>query len=335
MTSESYYFIPLEDQARYSVKSMDRPHSPAQLWSYRVPSPPRLIVPPPNLSITGTPELQILQNAAHNFESSGFANTEFLKTVTYNNFIKTNTMLEWQYEDRRNAQQVLPFLYLGPSSAARDTQFLLREGITMVIAVRNILIAQARMLWSKPAEALNLEMKAIDVAGNQELIAQFSRGIEMINEHLSRVYRNTGPTTANGSDGVGRKTGKILIFCETGNERSAALIVAYIMAMYSHDVVTAIQIVQAQRFAVAFDDSLRNTLLTYEGILKAQRDSVQATMSQASHKQKAVALGPANGKIKRSYEDYDDEDMDMEMDGDGQVETNGVLSREGYEPFHQ
>ena len=254
------------------------------------------------------------------FESSGFTNTDFLAKVTYNNFLKSNAMLEWKYEERRKAQQVLPFLYLGPSSAAKDKAFLEREGITMVLAVRNTLSAQARLLGSRVAQEMGIHTEAVDVAGNQELIAAFPRGIELINQHLSQVYKM--------QEGIvgSERMGKVLIFCESGNERSASMVVAYVMAMYSKDLITAVQIVQAQRFAVAFDDGMRNLLCTYESILRAKRDVMKVGIG-------GMNGGGAAGKGKRALA-RDDEDEDM-VDFGG-VEASDVerfLGREARAPF--
>lgn len=70
---------------------MATPHAPAQSWSFRVPSPPRIIVPPPALNSFGVPDLHVVQNASYDFESSGFKNAEFLQTVTYGNFMTINS----------------------------------------------------------------------------------------------------------------------------------------------------------------------------------------------------------------------------------------------------
>ena len=72
---------------------MAGPHSPAQGWSWHVPSPPRIIVPPPALNANGIPDLHVVQDTAFDFEPSGFANAEFLQTVTYGNLISSNNML--------------------------------------------------------------------------------------------------------------------------------------------------------------------------------------------------------------------------------------------------
>lgn len=252
-------------------------------------------------------------------------------------------MLEWKYEQRRMAQQILPFLYLGPMSVAKDRNFLEREGITMVIAVRNTMSAQARLLGSKAAQELGIRTQMIDVAGNQELIAAFPRAIEAINSHLSEMYKQHQVRRTNAAAGahinLQSTPGRVLVFCESGNERSATLVTAYIMAMYATDLVKAIQIVQAQRFAVAFDDSLRNLLLTYEIILKARRDVVQADNGLFSVHGGVRALGASvqndNGAGKRSKRTFDDTyDDDMETDGGNVHLDHGRFEmRDGAAPF--
>ena len=251
-------------------------------------------------------------------------------------------MLEWKYEQRREAQQILPFLYLGPMSAAKDRNFLQRKGITMVIAVRNTKSAQARLLGSKAAQELGIDTTMIDVAGNQELIAAFPRAIEAINSHLSAMYKQDQvrrtQAAATGND-LHSTPGRVLVFCESGNERSATLVTAYIMAMYSTDLIKTIQIVQAQRFAVAFDDSLRNLLLTYEMMLKAKRDVVQADNwslgAPGRVKSTSASMESASEAGRRSKRAFDETyDDDMEVDEENAHLDHGRFEmRDGSAPF--
>jgi len=293
-------------------------HSPTQAWSYRVPSPPRVNVPPPTLDRRGMPEINLGQVGSMDFGSTGFANAEFLKAVNIDDLVTRNAMLDWKYEQRRQAQQILPFLWLGPVAAARDTNFLQRTNITMVIAVRNTLSAQARLLGSKAAEALGIQSETIDVAGNPELIAAFPRAIEMINLHLSKAYQveQSRSATRNGTD-VSDAPGKVLVFCETGNERSAAVVVAYIMAMYSVKCVKVIQLAQAQRFAVSIDDSMKHLLQTYESMLKAKRDVFSAGNGVWQSNPTPVRQNDVNSEPRRNSKRTLDEVYDeMEVDGD-------------------
>lgn len=81
---------------------------------------------------------------------------------------------EWKYESRRQAQSILAFLYLGPSSAARDGKFLKEQGITMLLVIRDTATASSGLLsGQRIAKELGIVSKAIDVQGTQELIHSF------------------------------------------------------------------------------------------------------------------------------------------------------------------
>ena len=308
-----------------------------------MPSPPRIIVPPPALNGSGMPDLTIEHAPSRDFESSGFENVEFLRTVTYGDFMTANNMLDWKYEQRRMAHRILPFLYLGPVSAARDKDYLQAEGITMVLAIRNTMSAQAKLLGSKAASDLHIQHAAIDVAGNQELIAAFPRATELINSHLSTMYNRQQVKSAMhnlniAQDGaVTPGKGKVLVFCESGNERSAAVVAAYMMAMYSMDLIKTIQIVQAQRFCVSLDDSLKNLLHSYEIILQAKRDVAASGIPWAPeaplHKPQTINKPTRSAKsVKRTLDDA--YDMDMEMgDGNEHMDDGRFEGREGEAPF--
>ena len=214
----------------------------------------------------------------------------------------------------------------------------------MVLAVRNTMSAQAKLLGSKVAQEMAIETRNIDVAGNQELIAAFPRAIEVITTHLSTMYQlqqARGAQATAGTPGHPPSTpGKDLVFSESGNERSATLVTAYIMAMYSADLIKAIQIVQAQRFAVAFDDSLRNLLSTYEIILRAKRDVVQADSRMVGNggTGKPGLKNGANGGLvkssKRNIDDSSNDDDDMDMDGGDRFLDHGRFEgRAGSAPF--
>lgn len=302
---------------------------PQQGWSYRVPSPPHIRVPPPTCNKLGIPDLRIDQDPS-NFDRTGFRNTEFLKTVSTENIIRDNNYKDWKYEQRRTAQEVLPFLWLGPVAAARDTSFLQSHQITMVLAIRNIQSGDAIRLRSKAALQLGIEAKAIDVAGNHELISALLSGIEMINTHVSDLYKKWQAETSFPSNTSVSPPGKVLVYCESGNELSAILVAAYLMAIYSIDLVKAIQVIQAQRFCAPFDDASKFLLRTFGDILQAQRDLLLATTG-APHKgtsgdrTHSVAIKAKGSKrnLDKMYNEEEDGEMDIEWD-----ET-----RKGYAPF--
>ncbi|KAN0104667.1 phosphatases II [Hyaloscypha variabilis] len=290
--------------------------TPVGGYSWRPPSPPHIHVPQ-------APEDQALVLPAYNGMNYDAEEREILKIITRNHNVVVGVK-DWKYEMRRNAQAIQPFFYLGPSSATRDLDFLRREGITMLLVIRNTMTAAASLLsGDRVARELGIQAAAVDVAGNQELIAAFPRACKIINDHLISQFRQG---IANGTVHAGSVTtsGKVLIFCESGNERSAAVAAAYLMNMFGLDLIAAIQYVQSQRFCVAFDDGLKNLLLNYEELLSAQRCVSAATTTRQ------VTSIPNQPKPKRRRGDDSDDEMNMSFDS---ADDERFAGRGGFVPF--
>jgi serine/threonine/tyrosine-interacting protein len=269
------------------------------------------------------PEDRELVLPAYNGISCALEEREILKLVTQNHKVVAGVK-DWRYEMRRSAQAIQPFLYLGPSSAARDLDFLRREGITLLLVIRNTMTAAVRLLsGEKVATELGIQAAAVDVAGNQELIAAFPRACKIINDHLIFRFREGMAKNTTNPD-PGSIQGKVLVFCESGNERSAAVVAAYLMNVFALDLISAIQYVQSQRFCVAFDDGLKNLLLNYEELLKAQRCVSAASMTPQANSVRNHA------KPKRRREESSGDDMEMCLDNS---DDERFASRGGFVPF--
>jgi serine/threonine/tyrosine-interacting protein len=275
-------------------------------YTYRLPAAPRIVVPPPTLT-TDMPGLVVST-------SDTDVDLGFLKNWDLDDIIQKNTLLEWSYERRRQAQMLLPWLYLGPMLAARDKDYLQREGITMVLAIR----AQDNSMSGalKVSREVCAEVATIEVPTFHGLISRFGETTRMINTHIARYREHSLATTGQAT------LGKVLVFCESGNEKSAAVVAAYLMDTlndFSH--VKAMQVCQAQRFCVNFDDTLKNILQSYWDILQARRSvasyhtaSVQSNGNTNTIQQNGSHLQPyTSTKQKRSIENtLDDDDVDMD-----------------------
>jgi hypothetical protein len=210
---------------------------------------------------------------------------------------------------------MLPWLYLGPMVAAKDKAFLQREGITMVLAVR----AQVNSMMGavQAAHEVCLEVASIEAPSFYSLTPKFAETTRMINLHMARYRQHMLETTGQAA------LGKVLVFCESGNEKSAAVVAAYLMETLTDiNYIKAMQVCQAQRFCVNFDDTLKNILRAYWDILGARR-SVAFSHKQAlphddglnnGHAQSDTYLSPpSTRKGKRGIEQTrDDQDMDMD-----------------------
>jgi hypothetical protein len=206
---------------------------------------------------------------------------------------------DWTYESRRQAQPILSFLYLGPVSAVRNAAFLCDHGITMLLAARDVRQAAARLLAvSKTAADLGIASDTVDVSGRAELISAIPQAIGKINAHLLAM----------------RGRGKVLVCCETGNERSAALVAAYLMTMYDADLVGALQFVHYKRFCANFDDDIKFLLRGY-GDLVAARRMVNTFPHQQGNGVLGVGMPDKKGKRGIGEASVDDGNEEEVADG--------------------
>lgn len=286
-------------------KHLTYPHKTAE-YSYRVPTPPRIVVPPPALNADALPEitLRALQSA------------DFLNNASYSNLVTQNALLDWNYECRREAQSILPYLYLGPMTAAKDEAFLrgdvdrsVRNGqmntqsagpITMLLGVRQKFGLQNKLLSGalRKAEQMEITVHTVDVASNQELIQVLPKTTRLINEHMAKVYQESG------------ELGRVLVFCESGNERSAGVVAAYLMETHIDvDYIKAMQLVQAQRFCANFDDSMKRLLQGYWDILCARRQVATVGTHRQSQVTHNNTRNPTNTSANKRSLTRDEDDV--------------------------
>jgi hypothetical protein len=283
-----------------------------------------------------------MDNFSVDFESNAVEGSEFLNGMALGTGCTgADSSVDWKYEQRREAQEILPFLFLGPVSAARDRRQLTNQNITMVMAIRDTLSAQANLLQPRTPVELGLEVVNIDVAGNQELIAAFPKAIAAINHHLSSVLASNRQQRQEqqnaGQEPICESTGRVLVFCESGNERSAGAVAAYIMAMYSLDFVKAVQFVLSRRFCCCFDEPMRVTLQTYDSMLLAKRQVAKSrkeaeAMESLAPMQAASSTVLSQGKAKRGLDDVYERDADMDDEGNLRDEAR-FEQRHGCAPF--
>ncbi|KAK3294069.1 protein-tyrosine phosphatase-like protein [Chaetomium fimeti] len=348
----THYTIPpiMDNQPQFPIKSTALPTAP---YSSRAPSPPYIHVPPPlhpslanpnNMILTNTNNLPNNPNSNHHPNPNNTTTTAANETrdilmtihptptavhttglspadlaaVTGGGAPQTARASVWVYEARRAAQPVLAFLYLGPASAAKDRAFLAREGITMVLCARDARFAGGAMLVGgarRAVEGMGIVVEGIDIADGRELVGVFSVAARMVNEHVLGLARQ------------GRK-GKVLVVCETGNGRSAAVVAAYLMTMYGLGIVQAVQFMQLQRFCVALGDDFKFQLATYEDILRAKGDVGVMSYQQPQAQQQSGGMGHAGGNVKRRIEQTEEaegegsDNMVLEMDNERYASRN-------------
>ncbi|KAI5921522.1 protein-tyrosine phosphatase-like protein [Camillea tinctor] len=297
---------------------------PAAPYSSRPPSPPSIVIPTPVLFHSSEP-MKVVPSYA-NIDPASLSVRD-LEIITQNG--KTQVAHDsghtWAYESRRTAQPILDFLYLGPSSVARDRKWLRDHNITLLLAARDAQMAELRLMaMDKVADELGIQAEHVDVRGYHELIRAFPSTVRKINDHMLSVYRGQALSEQDGSmviSEAGFRRGKVLVFCETGNDRSAGIVVAYLMAVFGMNMVQACQFIHFKRFCVSLDEEMKYVLKTYEDILIAQRTVHHHELNASSAAANASAAGPAElKKGKRGHEDtMDDDEMGVEQGGPTKV----------------
>lgn len=158
----------------------------------------------------------------------------------------------WNYLMRRNMQEVIPGLFLGPYSCALEQchNNLLEQGITHIVCVRDI--SEAHFI--RPQLDQNFTYLTLDIADSkmESIIALFSAVNKFINEAF-------------------KKKSKVLVHGNTGISRSATLVVAYVMETYNLSYVQALKLVKEKRGCINPNESFTAQLYEYEVLYKTKK----------------------------------------------------------------
>lgn len=152
--------------------------------------------------------------------------------------------MEWNYEMRREMQEILPSVYLGPYGSAKDRTELTNKGITHVLIVRSTL---ERRLDPKFPTELKYQIVEVPEGPTENLILYFPECNACIHQAI-------------------QEGGKILVHCNAGLSRSAAVVVAFVMESMRMPFTEAIQHVQSRRCCIHISEALHNQLREFETI---------------------------------------------------------------------
>lgn len=158
---------------------------------------------------------------------------------------------EWEYAMRREMQEIIPGLFLGPYASAMKSKLdtLLNTGITHIVCIRQSIEAN----FVRPNFPHNFRYLVLDMADcpTENIIKYFKQTKEFIDECLD-----------NG--------GKVLVHGNGGISRSAAVVIAYVMEKCSLTSREAISCVRNRRFCISLNEGFLHQLSEYEHIYKAQ-----------------------------------------------------------------
>ncbi|KAJ6041794.1 uncharacterized protein N7446_012860 [Penicillium canescens] len=243
-----------------------------------------------------------LDRSTHEFAEGEFVCTNFFNRVNLGGFTR-------RFNSSNGATKC----------AGRRSPFCLSYHWVLLRVYGTAITFAARLVsGDKAAAELGIMADTIDVLDNQELISAFPRAIRRINDHLAGT--DTDPNSMASEDHHKRK---VLVFCESGNERSAGVVIAYIMVMLNVDVVEAIHMIQQRRFCSSIEDPMKRILEAFGSILSAKRD-VERSRHVAAPRGAATLAPPSPPQVltkKRSFQDHRDDDLAL---GDGEMDVDGV-----------
>ncbi|KAK7464647.1 hypothetical protein VKT23_003891 [Stygiomarasmius scandens] len=194
--------------------------------------------------------------------------------------------VEWRYEMRRECQEILPGLLLGPFVASKSLPTLQSLGVTHIVCIRD-----AKEAFSvRPRFPDHFLYLVLDVEDNEEqnLIRLFPRAKAFIDEAIAQG-------------------GKVLVHCNGGISLSPAFVVMFVMQHYALSWEDALHMVQNRRYCISPNGGFLTQIKEYEAIYRASQAVAQ------------FSSNPTNVNIERTVtrrKREDDSDNEDERDDD-------------------
>ncbi|CAA7261470.1 unnamed protein product [Cyclocybe aegerita] len=184
--------------------------------------------------------------------------------------------IEWRYEMRRECQEILPGLFLGPFVASKSLDTLRNLGISHIVCIRD-----AKEAFSvRPRFPERFKYLTLDVEDNEE-------------QNLIRLF----PGAKQFIDSAIGQGGRVLVHCNGGISLSPAFVVMFVMQHYQISWEDALHLVQNRRYCISPNGGFLTQIKEYEAIYKAN-------VAHASFPQTQRAAP----RRKREVDDDDDDD---------------------------
>jgi len=193
--------------------------------------------------------------------------------------------VEWQYEMRRVMQEILPRLFLGPYAASKKMVKLREHNITHIMVVRS---EKERIIAPAYPNDFQYYILEIPDCPTASLLPYLPEVLAFID--------------------AGRTSGGILLHCDSGISRSAAVTIAYVMRDQNLSYDQAFQYVADRRCCVHPNLGFMHQLGEYEFIAQS-----------LGHTPQQQPMGAVNEGRKRGFDDAPMLD-DVEMQGDNSMQ---------------
>ncbi|GAW06181.1 phosphotyrosine protein [Lentinula edodes] len=186
--------------------------------------------------------------------------------------------VEWKYEMRRECQEILPGLLLGPFVASKSLETLRSLNISHIVCIRD----QKEAFSVKPRFPDQFMYLVLDVEDNEE-------------QNLIRLF----PSAKAFIDTAIANGGRVLVHCNGGISLSPSFVVMFVMQHYALSWEDALHMVQNRRYCISPNGGFLTQIKEYEAIYRANR---------------AVSSYPAMprnvSRRKRSDDDEEEENRD-------------------------
>ncbi|CCA72526.1 hypothetical protein PIIN_06463 [Serendipita indica DSM 11827] len=156
--------------------------------------------------------------------------------------------VEWKYEMRRDCQEIIPGLLLGPFLVSRNLERLKALAVTHIVCIRDA----AEAFSVKPRFPGQFHYLTLDVKDteDQNLISLFPGARDFIYKAI-----NQG--------------GRVLVHCNGGISLSPAFVVMFVMEHFQLSCDDALHMVQNRRYCISPNGGFLLQIKEYEAIYKA------------------------------------------------------------------
>lgn len=194
--------------------------------------------------------------------------------------------IEWRYEMRRDCQEIITGLLLGPFLVSKNLERLRQLGVTHIVCIRDA--SEAFSVKPRyPGQFIYLTLDVKDTE-DQNLITLFPGARDFIYSAI-----NQG--------------GRVLVHCNGGISLSPAFVVMFVMEHYRLSCEDALHMVQNRRYCISPNGGFLLQIKEYEAIYRA-----------------ALAVGSAPAALPRANRRKREEDEDDEVSDRKRVQYEEV-----------
>jgi len=195
--------------------------------------------------------------------------------------IPGNQEIEWKYEMRRESQQIVPGVLLGPFQVSKDKQKLRDLGITHILCIRDVKEAFS----VKPRFPEEFVYLVLDVQDTED-------------QNLIRIF----PQAKGFIDCALAQNGTVLVHCNGGISLGPSFVIMFVMQHLKISSEDALHLVQNRRYCISPNGGFLTQIKEYEPIYRAIQEAQRFGFSS----------NVSTARRKRADDDSDDDDEDVE-----------------------